>query len=118
LWPAAVESILALIQGQSNMPRKPAVGSRKEPALPEIESLRGYIGQLPQAWREKMFPLCDRVEQYIELQNKLLRMAHETVEQLQLDLKYMTFDIEATRRERDQLMRELGIDGGGEAETE
>jgi hypothetical protein len=89
---------------------------RKESIPAEVEELRGFLNQLPLPWREKMLPLCDRAGQYIRLQNKLLRMAQETVEQLQLDVKYLTFDVEATRRERDELIRDLGIDGYGEAE--
>ena len=91
---------------------------RKESLPPEAEELREYLNQLPVPWREKMLPLCDRVGQYIRLQNKLLRMAQDTVEQLQLDIKYLMFDVEATRRERDELLRELGIDGFGENEAE
>jgi hypothetical protein len=91
---------------------------RKESVPPEIEELRGYLNQLPLPWRERMFPLCERVTQYIRLQNKLLRMAQDTVEQLQLDVKYLVFDVEATRRERDELIRDLGIEGPGEFEGE
>ena len=74
------------------------------------------LQQLPLPWRERTLPLYDRIVQYIELQNKLLRMAQETVDQLQVDMKYLTFDVEATRRERDELMRELGIDGDHDPE--
>ena len=38
---------------------------------------------------------------------RLLRIAQEAVDQLQLDVKYLQFDLEATRRERDELMREM-----------
>lgn len=98
------------------MPRNELTDRRKEPRFPELDALQAYLQQLPLPWREKTLPLCDRVVQYIGLQNKLLRMAQDTVDQLQLDMKYLTFDIEATRRERDELMRELGIDGDPEVE--
>jgi hypothetical protein len=91
---------------------------RKESVPPELDELRGYLNQLPLPWRERMLPLSDRVAQYIRLQNKLLRMAQDTVEQLQLDVKYLIFDIEATRRECDELIREMGIDGEGPTEGE
>src|SRR4051812_11109550 len=102
----------------ANMSRQVYTDWRKESVPPEIEELRVYLNQLPLPWREKMLPLCERVGQYIRLQNKLLRMAQDTVEQLQLDVKYLIFDVEATRRERDELIREMGIDGFGEAEAE
>ena len=41
------------------------------------------------------------------LATNLFRIAQEAVDQLQLDAKYMQFDLEATRRERDELQREL-----------
>lgn len=100
------------------MSRQVTTDWRKESVPPEIDELKVYLSQLPLPWREKMLPLCDRVGQYIRLQNKLLRMAQDTVEQSQLDVKYLQFDVEATRRERDELIRELGIDGCGEAEAE
>ena len=96
------------------MSRKESTERRKESTFPELDALQAYLQQLPLPWREKTLPLCDRVFQYIGLQNKLLRMAQDTVDQLQVDLKYLTFDVEATRRERDELMRELGIDGPDE----
>jgi hypothetical protein len=91
---------------------------RKDSVPAELEELRGYLNQLPLPWREKMLPLCERASQYIRLQYKLLRMSQDMVEQLQLDVKYLMFDVEATRRERDELIREFGVDGFGEAETE
>ncbi len=100
------------------MSRQVSTDWRKESLPPEVDELRVYLNQLPLPWREKMLPLCDRVGQYIRLQNKLLRMAQDTVEQLQLDVKYLMFDVEATRRERDELIRDLGIDGPGECEGE
>src|SRR5437764_7532722 len=100
------------------MPRNEQTERRRESKFPELDALQAYLQQLPLPWRERTLPLYDRIVQYIELQNKLLRMAQETVDQLQVDMKYLTFDVEATRRERDELMRELGIDGSGEAEAE
>jgi hypothetical protein len=89
---------------------------RTDSVPPEVDELRGYLNQLPLPWRDKMLPLCDRMAQYICLQNKLLHMVQETVEQQQLDIKYLLFDVEATQRERDALLRELGIDGEAEGE--
>jgi hypothetical protein len=100
------------------MARQANTSWRNDAVPPEVDELRVYLTQLPLPWRDKMLPLCDRMGQYICLQNKLLRMAQETVEQQQLDVKYLIFDVEATRRERDALLRELGADDYGEAEGE
>jgi hypothetical protein len=100
------------------MSREIYVDRRKESAPPELEKLRGYVNQLPLPWRENMQPLCDRVGEYIRLQYKLLRIAQDTVDNLQIDVRYLQFDVEATGRERDALLRELGIGGDEEAAGE
>ena len=82
----------------------------------ELIEMRHYLSQLPLPWREKLLPLCDRLGHYTRLQNRIIRMAQDTVDQLQLDVKYMQFDVEATRRERDELLREFGLGGGEEEE--
>jgi len=69
--------------------------------------LRKEIEQLPLHLRQKMLPMCERLYHYSRLHSRLLRIAQEAVDQLQLDVKYMQFDLEATRRERDELQREL-----------
>ena len=50
--------------------------------------------QLPQPWRDKMLPLCNRVGAYIAMQYKLLRIAQDAVENLQMDVRYLLFDVE------------------------
>jgi hypothetical protein len=80
---------------------------RKEQVPQELDELRQYLNQLPLPWRERLMPLCERVGHYTRLQSRLIRMAQDTVDQLQLDVKYLLFDVEATRRERDELLREL-----------
>lgn len=42
--------------------------------------------------------------------DNVLNLVQEALSQLRLDLKYLTFDLEATRRERDTLKERL--DGG------
>jgi hypothetical protein len=103
---------------ESIMSREIYADRRKESAPPEIAELRGYLNQLPQPWRDKMLPLCDRVGAYVGMQYKLLRIAQDTVENLQMDVRYLMFDVEATARERDELLRELGIGGEEGAEGE
>ena len=76
----------------------------------ELKELHVHIGQLPVYWRDKLLPLCDRLAQYTRLQHRLVRIAQDAVDQLQLDVKYLNFDLEVTRRERDDLLRELGFE--------
>ncbi len=39
---------------------------------------------------------------------RVLEVVQEALSQLRLDVKYLIFDVEATRRERDELKRRLG----------
>jgi hypothetical protein len=76
----------------------------------ELTELHSQLAQLPPSMREKVLPLCHRLAHYTRLQHRLVRIAQEAVDQLQLDVKYLTFDLEVTRRERDDLLKELGFD--------
>jgi hypothetical protein len=80
---------------------------RKDQIPSELIELRTQIEELPLHHRQKLLPLCERLHHYTRLHSRLLRIAQEAVDQLQLDAKYMQFDLEATRRERDELQREL-----------
>ncbi len=75
----------------------------------ELQELQSHLAQLPHHCRDKLLPLCERLAQYTRLQHRLVRIAQDAVDQLQLDVKYLTFDLEVTRRERDELLRELGF---------
>src|SRR5262245_24544933 len=87
---------------------KPTAAEWRKDQLPEeLLELRNHLGALPLHWREKLVPLCERVGQFSRLQGKLVKIAQDAVDQLQLDVKYLLFDLEATRRERDELRQIL-----------
>jgi len=79
---------------------------RKDQIPSELIELRKEVEQLPLHLRQRLLPLCERLYHYSRLHSRLLRIAQEAVDQLQLDAKYLQFDLEATRRERDELARE------------
>jgi hypothetical protein len=81
---------------------------RKDQIPSELIELRTQVEQLPFHLRQKLLPLCERLYHYTRLHSRLLRIAQEAVDQLQLETKYLNFDLEATRRERDELAREDG----------
>jgi hypothetical protein len=80
---------------------------RKDQIPSELIDLKRQVEDLPLHLRQKLLPLCERLHHYSRLHSRLLRIAQEAVDQLQLDAKYMQFDLEATRRERDELLREI-----------
>lgn len=90
---------------------------RKDQHIPqELFDLRDYLEKLPLPVREHLVPLCERVGHFARLQNRLVRIAQDAVDQLQLDVKYLAFDLEATRRERDELRSRLHVEGEAEDE--
>ena len=86
---------------------------RKDQQLPrDLVELRDHLDQLPLTMRDHLIPICDRVGHFARLQNRLVRIAQDAVDQLQLEVKYLLFDLEATRRERDELREQIEADGG------
>ena len=76
---------------------------RKDHCPQDLPDLHNHLDQLPMHWREKLLPLCERVGHFSRLQAKLVHIAQDAVDQLQLDVKYLIYDLETTRRERDEL---------------
>jgi len=87
---------------------KPLPPSIKPDYLPkEIGQLRTEIEHLPRSVRDRLLPLCDKICHFIFLQGRLFEMAQETADRLQLDVKYLLFDRDVTRQEREDLRAEL-----------
>ncbi len=80
---------------------------RKDQVPQELIDLRDHLHHLPGPLRDKLLPLCERVGHFSRLQGRLVKMAQEAVDQLQLDVKYLLFDLEATKRERDAYRQQL-----------
>ena len=80
---------------------------RSEQLPQELLDLFDQIDSLPGSSREQLRPLCDRVCHIVRLQKRLVRMSEDTVATLQLRAKYLLFDLEVTRRERNALHQEL-----------
>lgn len=89
------------------MPNPSPVDWSKESLPLELLELRKQIHALPARERDKMLAMCDRVCHFIRLQTRLIKIAQDAVDQLQLDVKYLNFDLQATREERDAFRQEL-----------
>jgi len=70
----------------------------------EFTDLKEGIEQYPLI-RDKLRSRIDRLEQFIRLQVHRIHAVQDVVDQLQLDIKYLLFDLEATRGERDEYRR-------------
>lgn len=53
-----------------------------------------------------------RVCESFQRRRRILNLVQEALSQLRLDVKYLMFDLETTRRERDQLQAQLEEDSG------
>ncbi len=80
-------------------------GTDEVPA--EILDLATAISQLPAECRDKVDPVLVRVIESTKRRRRILSLVQDALSQLRLDMKYMVFDLEATRRERDEYRRKL-----------
>ena len=78
------------------------------PAEPRTEDIPGelvelirQIATLPAEHRLSLEPALGRVLEGTQRRRRILSLVQEALSQLRLDMKYLVFDLEATRRERD-----------------
>jgi len=74
----------------------------------EILELLEAIEMLPAEHRQTLEPVMQRVVENSWQRRRILTTIQEAISQLRLDMKYLMFDLEATRRERDALRERLG----------
>ncbi|MFO0949216.1 MAG: hypothetical protein U1D30_25445 [Planctomycetota bacterium] len=67
-----------------------------------IEQMRQAIGELPVKNRRTLMLLCERLGHWFHLQNEANLHAQTTAEELRLENLCLRFDLEVTRRERDE----------------
>ncbi|MCA9264576.1 MAG: transcriptional regulator [Planctomycetales bacterium] len=73
----------------------------------EMVDLIAAIAELPVAQRTRIEPILKKVVDGTRRRKRILSLVQEALSQLRLDMKYLMFDLEATRRERDSLQRQL-----------
>ena len=87
------------------------LSASKNETLPnDIVDLETAVAQLPAEHRAKIVPLMNRVVESTWRRRRILSLVQEALGQLRLDMKYLMFDLEATRRERDALQRDMNND--------
>jgi hypothetical protein len=74
----------------------------------DVADLASAIAALPAEQRTKVEPLMFRVVDSTRRRRRILNLVQEALSQLRLDMKYLVFDLEATRRERDALKPQNG----------
>ncbi len=90
------------------MPDTQRLVSETTPQLPaDLQQLILAVQNLPEAQRAEVSPLLDRVVESTSRRRRILTLVQEALSQLRLDMKYLMFDLEATRRERDAYRQKL-----------
>ncbi len=67
----------------------------------DVAELAEALHILPAELRLKLEPLVARVVESTKRRRRILSLVQDALGQLRLDMKYLVFDLEATRRERD-----------------
>ncbi|MBS0264054.1 MAG: transcriptional regulator [Planctomycetes bacterium] len=73
----------------------------------ELVELGERLAQLPAHDLQELQPAFDRVVDSIRRRRRILNLVQDALSQLRLDVKYLMFDLEMTRRERDALRDEI-----------
>lgn len=84
--------------GQDDLPRELLELGRKIAALPE-----SHYQELEQPFSQ--------VVECVRRRRRILSLVQEALSQLRLDVKYLMFDLEATREERDELRAAIDLLG-------
>jgi len=73
----------------------------------KLNELVSEINLLPEAERQKLSMLAEQTRQRHEEIKKTVTNLHESIDFLRLSIKYLLFDLEATRRENKYLRKML-----------
>lgn len=83
----------------------PAVKNTADELPLDIIELAQVLQQLPLEQRLAVEPVFARVVESTKRRRRILNLVQDALSQLRLDMKYLMFDLEATRRERDEFKR-------------
>ena len=81
-----------------------------EKEIAELVDFLHLIDTLPMEHRADFYKALGRLVDGFERRRAIFQYVQETLSQMSLDLKYILFDLEATRRERDEYRRQLGLE--------
>lgn len=88
--------------------RLPDSGTEELPR--ELVELGRRLSKLPAANQADLMPLYQHVTESVRRRRRILSLVQEALSQLRLDIKYLMFDLEVTREERDALRQRLDDD--------
>lgn len=91
------------------MARLPQSRANDSDDLPkEFVELGTRIAALPEPYASQLAAAYQNAVEAVGRRRRILSLVQEALSQLRLDVKYLMFDLEVTRRERDALQSQLG----------
>lgn len=91
----------------TNQQRVDGQTTSQEELPKDLVELAILIAKLPDQHREVLEPAVNKVIENSRRRRRIYTLVQEALSQLRLDMKYLMFDLEATRRERDQYKTDL-----------
>ena len=91
-----------------------SVETQKDEIPADLLELTQAIEALPIEQRVRLLPSLRRVTESSVRRRRILTLVQEALGQLRLDMKYLVFDLEATRRERDDYQQKLNDISGND----
>lgn len=73
----------------------------------DLNDLISAVQDLPAEYRSELEQPLNRVVEYTRRRRRILNLIQEALSQLRMDMKYLMFDLEATKRERDSYKNAL-----------
>ena len=89
------------------MAGKPRIETSGDEIPGELEDLGRLLDQSQIENRDEIEHAYTRVVDSVRRRRRILSLVQEALSQLRLDIKYLMFDLEATRSERDELREQL-----------
>jgi hypothetical protein len=104
----ALMAIVPISAEETTMSEQTPVANQHVDEIPrEILDLATVLAELPPQFSGKVTPALTRVIESTRRRRRILGLVQDALSQLRLDMKYLVFDLEATRRERDDYRRQL-----------
>ena len=73
----------------------------------EVSRLQQRLASLDIPERDELLGMMQSIENSMRRRNRILSMVQEALSQLRLDVKYLMFDLDVTREERDALQQQV-----------
>ena len=89
----------------SYAPCRPSPAGETVPA--ELLELHERVQAQPEGVRAELEPLVEEAMEHARFRHRVLTVARDALEQFRLDLELARFDLDATRRERETLLKRL-----------